>query len=231
KRTWTKVRDIPGKDVNGTAADSGNGYANLIPEEPGAAYPRYENWARPGLWGSGEVNSRVLPAHKHFGELFNRHRTYVKKDLTFIIVMVIIIIMKRTAAGSIERKYSRKREAILETMRSAKCHPTAQWVYEQLRPRIPDLSLGTVYRNISLFRQEGKLVSVGVVNGEEHFDGFTAPHPHCVCECCGKVFDLPCPDEAALASLTKNLTGFDADFRKTVFYGVCPECVAGTQDA
>ena len=73
--------------------------------------------------------------------------------------------MKAATDGSVERKYSRKREAILETIRSTKCHPTAQWVYEQLKPRIPDLSLGTVYRNISLFRQEGKLVSVGVVNG------------------------------------------------------------------
>jgi Fur family peroxide stress response transcriptional regulator len=142
--------------------------------------------------------------------------------------MVIIIIMKSIAAGSIERKYSRKREAILETIRSTKCHPTAQWVYEQLKPRIPNLSLGTVYRNISLFRQEGKLVSVGVVNGEEHFDSFTAPHPHCVCERCGKVFDFPCSDEVIPASLTKNLAGFVTDFRKTVFYGICPECAAKT---
>ncbi|MDR2053932.1 MAG: transcriptional repressor [Treponema sp.] len=138
--------------------------------------------------------------------------------------------MKSAAADGIERKYSRKREAILEVIRSTECHPTAQWVYEQLKPRIPDLSLATVYRNISLFRQEGKLVSVGVVNGEEHFDGFTAPHPHCICEHCGKVFDLPCSDEAAPVFLTRNIAGFITDFRKTVFYGTCPECAAAIQD-
>jgi Fur family peroxide stress response transcriptional regulator len=140
--------------------------------------------------------------------------------------MVIIINMKTEMSGVAGRKYSRKREAILEAIRSTGCHPTAQWVYERLKPRIPDLSLGTVYRNIGLFRREGKLASVGVVNGEERFDGFTAPHPHCVCERCGKVFDLPCPDEEALASLAKSPAGFAADFRKTVFYGVCLECSA-----
>jgi Fur family peroxide stress response transcriptional regulator len=150
--------------------------------------------------------------------------------LTFIIIIVIIINMEMAMVDTVGRKYSRKREAILETIRSTRCHPTAQWVYEQLKPRIPDLSLGTVYRNIGLFRQEGKLISVGVVNGEEHFDAFTAPHPHFVCERCGKVFDLPCPDEAAPASLAKNPAGFVTDFRKTVFYGICPECAAGTQE-
>jgi Fur family peroxide stress response transcriptional regulator len=124
----------------------------------------------------------------------------------------------------IERKHSKKREAILETIRSTSSHPTARWVYDQLKPRIPDLSLGTVYRNITLFREEGKVISVGVVNGEEHFDGFTEPHPHGVCECCGKVLDLPCPDEQAFTLMEGSLSGFVTDFRKTVFYGLCPAC-------
>jgi Fur family peroxide stress response transcriptional regulator len=124
-----------------------------------------------------------------------------------------------------ERKHSRKREAILKVIRSTGSHPTARWVYEQLKPRIPDLSLGTVYRNIGIFREEGKVLSLGVVNGEEHFDGVIAPHPHGVCECCGKVLDLPCPDEKACAPLKGCLSGFVTDFRKTVFYGLCPACV------
>jgi Fur family peroxide stress response transcriptional regulator len=132
--------------------------------------------------------------------------------------------MRNTGIDTIERKHSRKREAILETIRSTSSHPTAQWIYEQLKPRIPDLSLGTVYRNIGLFRQEGKVISVGVVNGEEHFDGFTEPHPHGVCEHCGRVIDLACPSEKAFASLEGSLSPFVTDFRKTVFYGTCPEC-------
>ena len=70
------------------------------------------------------------------------------------------------------RKNSKKRGAILECIRSTKTHPSAEWIYTQLKPRIPDLSLGTVYRNLNLFKQEGQLISVGVVNGLERFDAF-----------------------------------------------------------
>ncbi|MDR3336077.1 MAG: transcriptional repressor, partial [Treponema sp.] len=90
--------------------------------------------------------------------------------------------MRESDFSIVERKHSKKREAILKIIRSTDSHPTARWVYERLKPEIPDLSLGTVYRNISLFRQEGKVVALGVVNGEEHYDGFTEPHPHGVCE-------------------------------------------------
>src|SRR5699024_11189371 len=50
------------------------------------------------------------------------------------------------------RKHSRKRDAILDCMRSTTCHPTAEWVYQQLKPVFPDLSLGTVYRNLAMFK-------------------------------------------------------------------------------
>ena len=59
------------------------------------------------------------------------------------------------------RKHSRKRDAILACLRSTTCHPTAEWVYQQLKPAIPDLSLGTVYRNLSMFKDEGLVISVG----------------------------------------------------------------------
>jgi Fur family peroxide stress response transcriptional regulator len=138
--------------------------------------------------------------------------------------MIIIIDMK--GDGVIGRKRSRKREAILAALRATGSHPGAQWIYEQLKPRIPDLSLGTVYRNIGLFREEGTVVSVGVVNGEERFDAVTGPHPHWVCERCGKVVDLPGPSAETLKLLGESLgeAGPATDFRKTVFYGSCPAC-------
>ncbi|GHT77632.1 transcriptional repressor [Spirochaetia bacterium] len=151
---------------------------------------------------------------------------------------------------SIGRKRSRQREAILELIRSTTAHPGAQWVYDRLKLRIPGLSLATVYRNIGLFREEGKVISVGVVNGEERFDGLVSPHPHLVCGCCGKMVDLPCPAEETLKLLTgdqrtgnrvtkgqateshgDDASGFVIDYRKTLFYGLCPACAgqaAGT---
>jgi Fur family peroxide stress response transcriptional regulator len=123
------------------------------------------------------------------------------------------------------RKRSKKRDAILEVLKSTDTHPGAQWVYEKLKPVIPYLSLGTVYRNLSLFRENGDVVSLGVVNGEERFDVCTLPHAHAVCRVCGKVSDL---SGETLAKLLENYTveiqNFTIDKRNTVFYGLCNDC-------
>ena len=74
--------------------------------------------------------------------------------------------------------FSRKRTAILNALQETDVHPTADWVYAQLKPRYPNLSLGTVYRNLKKFCENGKAVSVGVINGQEHFDGNVKPHAH-----------------------------------------------------
>jgi Fur family peroxide stress response transcriptional regulator len=131
------------------------------------------------------------------------------------------------------KKNSKKRDEILRVIQSTETHPSAQWVYDRLKPVIQDLSLGTVYRNIGLFLREGLVVSVGVVNGEERFDAKTAPHPHMVCVSCGKIIDLPCPVEfGRLESALQTVAGngekesFNVDYRKTVFYGKCADCAA-----
>ncbi|MDR2470698.1 MAG: transcriptional repressor [Treponema sp.] len=128
------------------------------------------------------------------------------------------------------RKHSAKRDAILEALRSTTAHPGARWVHERLKGRMPDLSLGTVYRNLGLFRKEGMALSLGELGGEERFDGITTPHPHLVCTRCGAVLDLP-PDRAeSLLRLcgegAGNGGGFSIDFRKTLFYGLCERCVS-----
>jgi Fur family peroxide stress response transcriptional regulator len=135
-----------------------------------------------------------------------------------------------------ERKHSKKRDAILGVIQSTSSHPGAQWVYDQLKPQIPDLSLGTVYRNINFFREEGTVVSLGVVNGEERFDGDVRPHPHLVCSRCGRVADLPCPDSDLFTALAEKIPAalsmkgsgekgeFRIDYRRTVFYGLCGHC-------
>jgi len=123
------------------------------------------------------------------------------------------------------RKFSAKREEILNLLRSTKTHPGAYWVYERLKPDIPNLSLGTVYRNLNIFCKEGMAASLGVIRGEERYDGITEPHPHFICSCCGTIFDFPMKKAKTLfrgGSCTKN--SFLIDFRKTVFYGLCGNC-------
>ncbi len=89
------------------------------------------------------------------------------------------------------QKHFRKRDAILTCLRSTTSHPGADWVFAQLKPQIPDLSLGTVYRNLAYFKDRGDIISVGTVDGVERFDGNPVPHVHFICTDCGAVLDLP----------------------------------------
>lgn len=122
-------------------------------------------------------------------------------------------------------RYSKKREAILAAIRGTGCHPSAEWVYQQLRPLHPDLSLGTVYRNLEFFRERGLVQSVGVIRGQERFDGITVPHSHFICNCCGSILDLPgIRPEPGLEGTVSRQYGLAAERCELTFYGLCPAC-------
>ena len=123
------------------------------------------------------------------------------------------------------RRNTKKRSAILECIQGTTCHPTADWVFRQLKPAIPDLSLGTVYRNLSRFKEQGQIVSLGTVKGVERFDGNTAPHVHFVCSECGGVLDLQgVAVPAELQSAVANTTGGEVTGCQLTFTGVCMGC-------
>ena len=126
------------------------------------------------------------------------------------------------------RKNSKKRGAILECIRSTKTHPSAEWIYTQLKPRIPDLSLGPVYRNLNLFKPEGPWSSVGGVNGLERFDACTVPHAHFICTHCGAVIDADGidPPEHLISRVTCSAV------RECVltFTGICNQCIQPDAD-
>ena len=123
------------------------------------------------------------------------------------------------------RKHSKKRDAILECICGTKTHPSAEWVYQQLKPQIPDLSLGTVYRNISIFKQDGIIQSIGTVQGLERYDGNTDPHTHFICTSCGKVIDL---DHVVMPQQTlvqaEAAAGGSISSYQLQFFGSCSDC-------
>ena len=125
------------------------------------------------------------------------------------------------------KKNFRKRTAILSFLRQTKDHPSAEMVYNHLKQEIPDLSLGTVYRNLSMFKAQGEIISVGTVNGVERFDGNVEPHVHFVCNGCEAVIDLPqiqVPEE--LNRQVMEATGGTVDMCNLSFNGLCKECLA-----
>ena len=122
-------------------------------------------------------------------------------------------------------KTFRKREAILNCIRSTQCHPSAEWVYEHVRAEVPDISLATVYRNLALFKKQGLISSVATVNGVERFDGNTEPHVHFICNRCDSVSDLPqiyVPQ--SLCSRAADETGGQVNTCHLTFTGVCRRC-------
>ena len=122
-------------------------------------------------------------------------------------------------------KRFRKRDAILECVRSTDIHPSADWVYAQLKPVLPDISLATVYRNLSLFKQQGIIASLGTVSGVERFDGNTDPHVHFICNCCDAVIDLPQMQvPQSLSSQAAAEAGGQVDVCQLTFTGICNRC-------
>ena len=122
-------------------------------------------------------------------------------------------------------KHFRKRDAILDCVRSTTAHPSADWVFEHVKAQVPDISLATVYRNLALFKEQGLIQSLGTVKGVERFDGNTEPHVHFICTGCGAVVDLPqisVPEE--LNEAVSRSSGGRVDSCQLSFTGLCGEC-------
>ena len=129
-------------------------------------------------------------------------------------------------------KQFRKRNAILDFLRHSDQHPSAETIFEALKPGIPDLSLGTVYRNLALFKQQGLIRSLGSVDGVERFDGILTPHVHFICSRCGRIQDLPelsIPEP--LCQRAAEASGGDVEQCVLTFFGLCEDCRKAPPDS
>jgi Fe2+ or Zn2+ uptake regulation protein len=121
-------------------------------------------------------------------------------------------------------KRSRQRERILSLLHSTKSHPTAAWIYESLKPEMPDLSLGTVYRNLKILEIQGKLQVLHSGSGFDRFDGDIRPHYHLLCTRCGAVEDVDLPVQHELEEKAKALLGHRISGHRLDFFGLCTNC-------
>ncbi|MBQ1933489.1 MAG: transcriptional repressor [Clostridia bacterium] len=85
---------------------------------------------------------------------------------------------------------SKQREAILAAVRKSCSHPDADTICATVRADIPNISLGTVYRNLGKLADEGIIRRISVPSGADRFDKTICPHGHIVCPVCGGVSDL-----------------------------------------
>ncbi len=123
-------------------------------------------------------------------------------------------------------KYSRQRESIKEYLAHTREHPTADMVYINIREKYPNISLGTVYRNLNLLVEQGEIIKLSPGNGSDRFDGNSMPHYHFLCTECSCIQDLDiAPGVLDHINLIAG-AGFDGEIRghSTFFYGKCAKC-------
>lgn len=125
---------------------------------------------------------------------------------------------------------TKQREAIKKYLMSTVLHPTAETVYEEMRQQFPNISLGTVYRNLNFLVENGEAQVLRCGDGYDHYDANTSPHNHFFCSRCGRLLDLDMDgidfiDKIAAAGFDGRIEGHNI-----YFYGICPDCIEKRQN-
>ncbi len=128
-------------------------------------------------------------------------------------------------------RYSRQREAIKNYLISATSHPTAEMVYSNVKERFPNISLGTVYRNLNLLVNHGEALRLDCGDGFIHFDGCTEPHNHFFCRKCKALSDIEMDSIEHIDKIAN--AGFNGiiEGHTVIFYGICHKCVTMMPDS
>ena len=121
-------------------------------------------------------------------------------------------------------KHSKQRDAIYSLLASVKSHPTAEWLYTELKKEYPNLSLATVYRNLNLLCDTGDIIKLDIGDGSEHFDATVQSHCHFICKNCSCVTDVVLPSLCKLDKEAAQLNDISVEGSSIVFYGLCHSC-------
>lgn len=127
--------------------------------------------------------------------------------------------------------YSRQREAIYNYLMGTKEHPTAEAIFQGVQKDFPKISLGTVYRNLSLLEETGMIQKIPSNDAKDHYDANVFEHPHFICRECGAVIDLEMDNLEFLKTLANQ--GFEGEIEKSqlVFFGKCGSCIQNNNNS
>ncbi len=119
-----------------------------------------------------------------------------------------------------------QRKLILEILNKKNVHPTADDVYQMVRERLPKISLGTVYRNLELLSEQGRIKVVALGGNQRRYEGNSKEHYHLKCVSCGRLEDAPVetisfPDDLLAEKRDYEIVGHNLEF-----LGLCPACRA-----
>ena len=135
-----------------------------------------------------------------------------------------VILVSRTIIDNNMHRDTKQRQAILDLLRGTTSHPTADWVYDEVRKVIPNISKGTVYRNLKILRDTGMISELDLNGTVSRFEARQDNHYHFRCEKCGRVFDLNEPVDTELDRRVAKNTGFKISHHQLEFRGLCKDC-------
>ena len=127
-------------------------------------------------------------------------------------------------------KLTPQRMAIVRELAADPTHPTAQELFERLRPALPTMSFATVYNTLDALASAGLCAALALAPGPSRFDPNMKAHHHAVCDRCGEVRDIPSdfhPDRAVARALPA-APGFEVRSVEQIYRGVCASCAAAS---
>jgi Fur family peroxide stress response transcriptional regulator len=122
------------------------------------------------------------------------------------------------------RRETRQREAILRFLRHTSAHPTADQIYDEVRKSIPNISKGTVYRNLRVLQEDGDITELRLNGTVGRYEVKQKRHYHFRCEQCGRVIDIDMPVNKELDQQAANITGLKISYHQLEFRGLCKDC-------
>ena len=143
-----------------------------------------------------------------------------------MLLLVIITNIAKEDLKVIQRRFSKQRQIIYDMIKNNPVHPTADYIYNTLKKDYPDLSLGTVYRNLNVLTESGLILKITSDSDSEHYDGNTENHYHLMCEECNHIFDVNIPYLDNIEEEAQKESAHLIKNHSLVFTGVCSECRA-----
>lgn len=123
-----------------------------------------------------------------------------------------------------EFKHSKQRDALLSLLQSVTCHPSAEWLYVELKKTLPKISLATVYRNLGVLCENRDAIRLDVGDGMIHYDAQTFDHSHFYCTVCHSLSDIDNRETDRMDRALEEKYGVKIESHSLIFYGKCHTC-------
>lgn len=119
---------------------------------------------------------------------------------------------------------TKQREVVLQVIREANEHLTANEVFDHAKQFLPTISFATVYNSLRFLKDAGHIAEISFGSGASRFDRKLSRHDHAICSKCGKLVDLELDFPSELVQTAATVSKFTPESLEFTLRGLCPEC-------